>query len=94
MKIESIKQVYVHWSESGLINDALGCDENCDINKWISPAKADDLIIDAAKQVNSGYDKIVLTIDFHGEIPSGDWQYNKFCITKSTKGLLDLIKQN
>jgi len=88
--LEDIKTVRFQWSESGLINDELGNDEQGDINVDVDAAKADDLIARAAKCVSSGYDKTPLTITLNdGTV----WCHKlKYYIVRETKGLLDLIK--
>ena len=54
IKIEDIEKVIIHWSESFLINDTLGCDDNDDIEKEISVTDLEALIVDAAKDISSG----------------------------------------
>lgn len=61
----SINTVFIHWSESTLINDELGCDNNFDINADVSFDSAEDLFNRAAKLVCGGYDKTKLTIVFN-----------------------------
>ena len=41
MKIEDIKTVYVHWSESELISKSLGYNEDSDINKEVDKFEFD-----------------------------------------------------
>jgi len=94
IELKDIKTVFVHWSESSLINDELGADDNSDINKSVSPIELDGLIKRAANsedlEKNCGYDKTVLTVELH----NGEFYCNedKFYLTIKTVGLLDLIK--
>lgn len=90
MKLEDIKSVKVHWSESELINNAIGCDDSGDIEKEITPIEADKLIKDAAKTIRSGYDKTFMTIRFNGE-KQKQWLNVKFYITGRTTSLVKLI---
>ena len=80
IKIEDIGKVIIHWSESFLINDKLGCDDNDDIEKEISVNDLEKLIVDAAKDISSGYDKTSMTIIMKSGLV---WASNsKFHITK------------
>ena len=62
MELSDIKSVFVHWSESGLVNSELGHDEEGDINKDVDPVAFDDLIRRASALVSPGYDKTCLTV--------------------------------
>ena len=89
--LDKIKSVRVHWSESRLINDVMGANDDDDIEKDILPLLLDKLIRDATGNVQgSTSDKTVLTI----ELQSGEtWCTQcKFYIRAGTDGLLDLIK--
>lgn len=89
MNIEEIKSILVHWSESNLINKALGCDDNCDIEKSVDVYEFDKLIKSAAAQVEGGYDKTVMTITLKDGL---EWcTESKFHITKQRDGLMKLI---
>ena len=80
IKIEDIAKVIIHWSESFLINDTLGCDDNDDIEKEISVTDLETLVVDAAKDISSGYDKTSMTIIMKSGLV---WANNsKFHITK------------
>ena len=90
-KIEDIESILVHWSESGLINDEMGCDENFDIEKQIDPIKFNDLICRAAKEVDTGYDKTVLSISLKNGV---HWCNNaKFYLTQSVDCLMDWLNK-
>ncbi len=87
--LDEIKSITVHWSESSLINDELGCNDDGDIEKIVDPVVFDRLIKRAAKEVGIGYDKISLTLtaaDGH------EWcKECKFYLTAKKTSLLDLI---
>ena len=89
--IDDIENIKVHWSESNLINDELGCDDNCDIEKNISPVEFDDLITRAAKKVGGGYDKTSLSV----KLKNGtQWCSNsKFYLNAQDSCLLDLLNK-
>lgn len=80
IKIEDIEKVIIHWSESYLINDILGCDDNDDIEKEISVVDLEKLITDAANDISSGYDKTSMTITMKDGLVWAD--NSKFHITK------------
>lgn len=80
IKVEDIARVIVHWSESDVINERLGCDDNYDIEKEISVVDLEMLIEDAAEAISSGYDKTSMTIVMKSGLV---WANNsKFHITK------------
>ena len=81
VKVEDIARVIVHWSESELINDRLGCDDNSDIEKELSVIDLEILIDDAANAINSGYDKISITIIMKSGIVWAN--QSKFHLTKN-----------
>jgi len=91
MELSDIKRVFVHWSESSLINDELGCDEESDINKDVDPVTFDDLIKRASALVLPGYDKTVLTVHLHDGTIYGHNGGVKFYLTKSKDSLVKLI---
>lgn len=62
VKLEEIKSVFVHWSESELISKELKCDSDGNIDKEVDPIAFDDLIRRAAPLVPPAYDKTRLTI--------------------------------
>lgn len=87
--IDLIDKIKVHWSESNLINDELGCDDNCDIEKEIAPDKFDDIVKRASKLVNSGYDKTLLSVYLKN---GTTWAYQcKFYLNHRTPNLLKLL---
>lgn len=93
MLLEDILKVRVHWSESVLLNDEIGIDDvlggNGDIETDITAEQADDIISRAAKLVDGGCDKTVLTIYLKtGKVFC---EGIKFYITRKTTGLLNLI---
>lgn len=89
--VDEIESVFVHWSESNLINDELGCDDECDINKLVDPAAFNDLVSRAAKQVGSGYDKTVLTIKLKSGII---WANDvKFYLNAKDESMLTMINR-
>ncbi|PCI14292.1 MAG: hypothetical protein COB71_02895 [Thiotrichales bacterium] len=89
MRIDEIESIWVHWSESNLINEVLGCDDFSDIEKSVGVGELDELIKKAAAQVETGYDKTVLTITLHDGL---EWcTESKFHITKQCDGLMKLI---
>lgn len=87
--LSEIKTVYVHWSESSVISEYMGCDECGDIEKNINPVEFDNLIKMAGKKVGGGFDKTVLTI----ELVSGEtWVSDcKFYLKQGYNGLIELI---
>jgi hypothetical protein len=90
MKLEDIKSVFVHWSESELINTELGEDEG-DINKEVDPVAFDDLVKRASALVSPGYDKTCLTVEFRDGTVYGKNGGCKFYLTRSKDSLLKLI---
>jgi len=91
MKIEDIKTVYVHWSESELISKSLGYNEDSDINKEVDKFEFDALIKKASSLVGIGFDKTVLTITMsNGEVH----EEIKFNLTTKKNSLVKLIKDD
>lgn len=88
IKLEEIKSVFVHWSESGLINDELGNSDDGDINALVEPVDFDDLVRRAAALVPPGYDKTTLTIKLED---GGEINYVKFYLTREKDSLEKLI---
>ena len=91
MKIEDIKRVYVHWSESEHINKVLGSDDSGDINKVVDKYAFHAIVNQAAKEVGMGYDKTALTVamndgTIHDEI--------KFYLTVKKDSLIKLIEND
>lgn len=87
--IDDIETIIVHWSENVLINDEMGCDDNCDINKDIEPRKLDELLARAVKQVNGGYDKTSLTVKLKSGVV---WaKESKFYLNREDCGLMSLL---
>jgi hypothetical protein len=89
--IEDIKSINVHWSESSIINDALGCDDDCNIDKWVEPERLDGLIKQAAGAISSGYDKTCMTVDLKSGLVWAD--DCKFYISKGDSSLLDVLNK-
>lgn len=90
-KLEDIKSIFVSWSESNLINDELGCDDDCDINKEVDPVIFDGLVKRAAKKVGSGYDKTVLTVTLQDGTKWADQV--KFYLSSQDSSLLNLLNK-
>jgi len=90
-KLEDIESIIVHWSESTLINDELGRDDNDDIEKQVDPVAFDDLIRRAAKKVGGGYDKTSLSV----KLKSGlQWcEQSKFYLNQNDSGLMNLLNK-
>lgn len=89
--IEDIETITVHWSDSGLINDELGCDEDGDIEKQVDPTAFDELIRRAAKQVGIGFDKTVLSVKLKNGV---QWCTEcKFRLISGDSGLLNLLNR-
>lgn len=62
-----VKDITVLWSESSMVNDTLGCDENYDIDKTFSFDILADLFLKAATS-ELGYDKTKMKVNlFNGE---------------------------
>jgi len=90
--LDELKSITVHWSESNLINDELGCDDNCDIEKQVDPVAFDDLIKRAALTVGEGYDKTFLSVEHKNGFY---WcREHKFFLCKHTKGLIELLNHD
>jgi len=89
--IEDIDSIKVHWSESSLINEELGCDDDGDIDKWVTPEEMHILIQKAGKLVGSGFDKTSMTI----KLKTGDlWANNsKFYIANGDNCLLNVLNK-
>lgn len=90
IKLEDIQSVFVWWSESTLLNDAMHGNDDGDINKEIDPIIFDALIKNAAKEVDCGYDKTVLTIKTKDGVLCDQCKFN---LTKSKDSLIKLIEQ-
>lgn len=89
MELSDIKSVFVHWSESGYINDTLCADGNSDIENPVDVFAFDGIIKVAAKEVKSGYDKTCLTVVLNnGEVIEEE----KFYLSGSKDSLLKLIE--
>ena len=91
MELSDIKSVFVHWSESGLVNSELGHDEEGDINKDVDPVAFDDLIRRASALVPPGYDKTCLTVVLNDGTVYGHNGGVKFYLTPSKDSLVKLI---
>ncbi len=87
--LKDIASVFVHWSESNLINDELGCNDEFDINKEVDPVVFDNLLRRSAQLVGAGYDKTVLTI----KLKDGSVWANecKFYLNEKRPDLISLI---
>ncbi len=89
IELEDIESVFVHWTESPLINEEFGCNMDDDIEKSIEVEEFNDLIHRASKLVGIGYDKTSLSI----WMKSGNMLYDrcKFYLTPEKDTLLKLI---
>ena len=89
MILSDVESVFVHWSESVLINDELGHNENTgDIDKQVDPVEFDHLVQRAANGVFSGYDKTKLTVKLkNGEV----YDEVKFYLTQDKGSLVRLL---
>lgn len=94
MELSNIKSVFVHWSESELINSELGHDKEGDINKDVDPVTFDDLVKRASALVPPGYDKTCLTVEFQDGTIYGKNGGCKFYLTRSKDSLLKLIEES
>lgn len=90
MELTDIKSIFIHWSESELINKELGHDEEDNINKEVEPVAFDDLVKRASALVSLGYAKTCLTVHFHDGTVYG--KRCKFYLTRSKDSLLKLIE--
>lgn len=90
LKLSDIKSVFVHWSESGLINSELG-NVDGDIDKDVDPVVFDDLVRRASAYVQSGYDKTYLTVILNDGTEYGHNGGVKFYLTPSKDNLVKLI---
>ena len=90
-KIEDIDNIKVHWSESQIINDELGFDDNGDIEKIVSPADMQKLIHKAGSHVGCGYDKTSMTVTLRGGLK---WATeSKFYICAGDNCLLNVLNK-
>ena len=84
--LDDIEKIIVHWSESGYINDELGCDDNSDIEKQVNVLILDELIKSASELISGGYDKTSLSIKLKNGL---QWcAESKFYITSSNNNTL------
>jgi hypothetical protein len=89
--LSDIESVFVHWSESALINDELGANDDDDIEKPVDPARFDEMVVRAAKGVTGGYDKTSLSIVLKGGVK---WATgSKFYLSRTESGLLSLLNR-
>jgi len=90
-KIEDIDSIIIHWSESIIINAALGCDENSDIEKEVTPEKAEALIREAGTNISAGYDKTSMTVKLKSGLV---WaSESKFYICQDDSDLLSVLNK-
>ena len=89
--LEDIETIKVHWSESLIVNEALGMDSNCNIEKLVSVEEFKHLLTSAASKIRCGFDKISLTITLKGGFV---WCLeSKFYICGDDADLLDFINK-
>ena len=89
--LEDIETIKVHWSESLVVNEALGMDDNCNIEKLVSVEDFKRLLTNAVSQISCGFDKISLTITLKGGFV---WCFeSKFYICGDDVDLLDFINK-
>ena len=93
MKLEDIEKVFVHWSESSLINDELGNvpEDSGDILKEVNPIEFDELIKRASALVYAGYDKTCLRVTLSDGTVYGKNGGCKFYLTPAKDSLVKLI---
>jgi len=90
-KIEYIDSIKVHWSESMIINDELGHDDDGDIEKWVTPGCMQTLIHKAGKDVGCGYDKTSMTIKLKSGLV---WaSESKFYISQGDDCLMNVLNK-
>lgn len=92
MELSDIKSVYVHWSESSLINKELSHVDG-DINKEVDIAEFDDLVRRAAALVGPGYDKTCLTVTLQDGTVWGKNGGCKFYLVPGKDSLLKLLDE-
>lgn len=86
----SIKEVYVYYSESNVVNDMLGCNEHFNINRAVTLKEFDEVIKAAAQAVESGYDKTRIDVVFH----TGEKVALRLDIAKNNNCLIEKIKRH
>lgn len=93
MELTDIKRIFVHWSESELINNELGNvpEDSGDILKDVDPAEFDDLVRRASKLVQTGYDKTCLMVEYADGSVDGKNGGCKFYLTREKDSLLKLL---
>jgi hypothetical protein len=93
MQLKDIEKIFVHWSESILINNELGnVPENSgDILKEVDPIEFDNLIKRASSLVGPGYDKICLTVTLKDGTVYGENGGCKFYLVPSKDSLVKLL---
>ena len=90
-KIEDIDSIIIHWSESIVINVELGCDDNSDIEKEVTPEKAEALIRKASTNISAGYDKTSMTVKLKdGSVWATE---SKFYICRGDSDLLSVLNK-
>lgn len=91
-KLDDIESVLVHWTESILINDELGCDERDNIEKLVDAVFFDGIIQRAEKTFGLCYDKISLSVKLkNGAL----WcRKEKFYLYRGDFGLIELLNRN
>ena len=87
--LEEVESIYIHWSESDHINNVLGCDDNCDIEKSVDIATFDSIVKIASEGVGLGYDKTSLSITLKNKVVHKDV---KFYLTSDRDSLLKLLQ--
>lgn len=91
IEFEDVSHVIVHWSESKLVNDELGHDDNFDINKRVDRDVMDDLVKRAAPLFGGGYDKTMMSVF---KTDGSCWADEcKFYMNKSTPDLITLLNK-
>ena len=89
--LNNIEEIIVHWSESTYINDVLGCNEDCDIEKIVDVFSFDEMVKVASKKVGSGFDKTSLTVKMKSGL---FWATeSKFRLGRKESGLLSLLNK-
>jgi hypothetical protein len=85
----SIKEVFIYWSESNVINETFGTNSNLDIGRAVSLEDFNNAVNKAAQQVESGYDKTRVKVTLH----NGQEFELRMDITKNETCLATLISR-
>lgn len=88
--LDLIESIVVHWSESELINTELG-ENDGGIEKTVTAAELDDLVKRSAQLINTGHDKLSLSIALKNRT---QWcVQSRFYVNSKDLGLLSVINK-